>query len=333
MAKTPTPRKPRTTRSTATPRAKKAAPRLPKTIQAVIDAAQGRKATDTVVLDLRKAAAFTDYFVICTGTNPRQVQAIADAIEEALKAQKQRPSLVEGYARAEWILLDYFDFVVHVFSKHARDFYGLDRLWGNAVRIEVKDLPVTPSGAAAANAILAALFAPPCAVCARALRSRSTAPCARHAGPASCPCRLPGPGERKSTAIDSTAPPLGEYRGPPARHHSRPEIRCATLDRATTGGADARGGRNAARGRGRRACRCRCIRGASGPAASTRPRISRGPWGFRSSACCAARHSPRHRSSYPLTSGTGTCATPSRSRSHGGDGFRFPAPGSRLLQE
>ena len=64
----------------------------------------------------------------------------ADAIEEALKAQKQRPSLVEGYARAEWVLLDYFDFVVHVFSKHARDFYGLDRLWGSATRIEFPDV-------------------------------------------------------------------------------------------------------------------------------------------------------------------------------------------------
>ena len=69
-----------------------------------------------------------------------QVQAIADAVEEALRAQKQRPSLVEGYARAEWILLDYFDFVVHVFSKQARDFYGLDRLWGSATRIEYPDV-------------------------------------------------------------------------------------------------------------------------------------------------------------------------------------------------
>ena len=68
------------------------------------------------------------------------MQAIADAVEEALKAQKQRPSQVEGYARAEWVLLDYFDFVVHVFSPHARDFYGLDRLWGNATRTEFPDV-------------------------------------------------------------------------------------------------------------------------------------------------------------------------------------------------
>ena len=115
-------------------------PRLPKAISVAIEAAQDRKATGVVLLDLKKAGAFTDYFVICSASNPRQVQAIADAVEEALKAHKQRPSLVEGYARAEWILLDYFDFVIHVFSKHARDFYGLDRLWGSAKRTEFPDV-------------------------------------------------------------------------------------------------------------------------------------------------------------------------------------------------
>ena len=162
MAKTLSPRKPKTTRlrqgsgaagplrqgsGAARPlrqgsgeaSTKAASPRLPKAIQAVIEAAQDKKATGVVVLDLKKVGAFTDYFVICSGANPRQVQAIADSVEEALKAQKQRPSLVEGYARAEWVLLDYFDFVVHVFSKHARDFYALDRLWGSAVRHELPD--------------------------------------------------------------------------------------------------------------------------------------------------------------------------------------------------
>ena len=114
--------------------------KLPKSVAAAIAAAQDKKATGVVVLDLKKAGAFTDYFVICSASNPRQVQAVADAIEATLKDQKQRPSLVEGYARAEWILLDYFDFVVHVFSKHARDFYGLDRLWGSATRTEFPDL-------------------------------------------------------------------------------------------------------------------------------------------------------------------------------------------------
>lgn len=149
MAKTPSPRKPKTrlrqgSGEAGTKAVTKAAaprlPKLPKSIQAVIEAAQDKKATGVVVLDLKKAGAFTDYFVICSGANPRQVQAIADSVEAALKAQKQRPSLVEGYARAEWVLLDYFDFVVHVFSKHARDFYALDRLWGSAVRHELPDL-------------------------------------------------------------------------------------------------------------------------------------------------------------------------------------------------
>lgn len=127
---------------TTRPRAKRAparTPRLPSQISAAIAAAQDRKATNLTVLDLRKTAGFTDYFLICTGANPRQVHAIADAIEEALKAKKVRPTHVEGYQRAEWILLDYFDFVVHVFSTSARQFYGLERLWGEATQIEIPD--------------------------------------------------------------------------------------------------------------------------------------------------------------------------------------------------
>ena len=143
MAKTTSQRKPRTTtrtQSSLSRRSRSDGGKLPKVIQVALDAARDKKATGVVVLDLKKAGAFTDYFVICSAANPRQVQAIADAVEDALKAQKQRPSLVEGYARAEWILLDYFDFVVHVFSRQARDFYGLDRLWGSATRIEFPDV-------------------------------------------------------------------------------------------------------------------------------------------------------------------------------------------------
>jgi ribosome-associated protein len=142
MAKTTSQRKPKTRLRQGSGEAgsKTSRSKLPKAIQAAVDAAQDKKATGVVVLDLKKAGAFTDYFVICSASNPRQVQAIADAVEEALKAQKQRPSLVEGYARAEWILLDYFDFVIHVFSRHARDFYGLDRLWGSATRTEFPDV-------------------------------------------------------------------------------------------------------------------------------------------------------------------------------------------------
>ena len=121
------------------PRAKRPSPRLPSQLSKAIDAAGNRKATNITVLDLRKTGAFTDYFLICTGANPRQVHAIADAVEESLKTLKVRPTHVEGYERAEWVLLDYFDFIVHVFSPHARQFYGLERLWGEATRFEIED--------------------------------------------------------------------------------------------------------------------------------------------------------------------------------------------------
>jgi ribosome-associated protein len=105
-------------------------------VQAVLD----KKAVDVVVLDLRKAGGFTDYFVICTGTNPRQINAIADAVTETLRKEfGERPALAEGVHKSEWILLDYFNFVVHVFSRECRAFYGLERLWGNAERHEFSD--------------------------------------------------------------------------------------------------------------------------------------------------------------------------------------------------
>jgi len=97
-----------------------------------------------VVLNLRRSSAFTDFFVLCTGQNVRQVAAIADAVEQALKALKLRPAHVEGYDRAEWVLMDYFDFIVHVFTPATRAFYSLDRLWGTAERIEIPD-PTTSS--------------------------------------------------------------------------------------------------------------------------------------------------------------------------------------------
>ena len=90
-----------------------------------------------MVLDLRKAAGFTDYFVICAGQNARQIRAIADAVMEALGSRGAKPAHVEGYERSEWVLLDYFDFIVHIFAPETRLFYGLERLWGNAERIEV----------------------------------------------------------------------------------------------------------------------------------------------------------------------------------------------------
>jgi ribosome-associated protein len=111
--------------------------RLPKSIEAAVHAAGDKKAEDIVVLDLRKAAGFTDYFVICSGHNARQIHAISDAITDALAEQGSKPAHVEGYDRSEWVLLDYFDFVVHVFTPETRSFYGLERLWGNAETVNV----------------------------------------------------------------------------------------------------------------------------------------------------------------------------------------------------
>lgn len=116
-------------------RAKSKATRLPAEVKTAVAAALDKKADDLVVLDLRKASGFTDFFVICTGQNARQIGAIADAVVEKLKAAKVRPSHVEGSERSEWVLIDYFDFIVHVFSPDARTFYGLERLWGSAERL------------------------------------------------------------------------------------------------------------------------------------------------------------------------------------------------------
>jgi len=111
--------------------------RLPPQIAAAVAAAEDKKAIELVVLDLRKAAGFTDYFVICSGQNVRQVRAIADAVTDGLSSQGVEPAHVEGYERSEWVLLEYFDFIVHIFAPETRFFYGLERLWGNAERIEV----------------------------------------------------------------------------------------------------------------------------------------------------------------------------------------------------
>jgi ribosome-associated protein len=124
-------------RRTAAGGRKKFTGEVAKAVQAALD----KKATDVVVLDLRKTPAFTDFFVLCSGQNQRQVKAIADAVEEALLAAKVRPAHVEGYDRGEWILMDFFTFIVHVFSPQTRLFYSLERLWGDAERIDVSDEP------------------------------------------------------------------------------------------------------------------------------------------------------------------------------------------------
>ena len=129
------------TRKTPSPGAKRRpATKLPKAVSGAVRAALDKKASDVVVLDLRNASGFTDYFVICTGGNPRQIAAITGAIEEKLRTDLQeRPALVEGIDKSEWVLLDYFNFVVHVFSRECRTFYGLERLWGSAERHEFCD--------------------------------------------------------------------------------------------------------------------------------------------------------------------------------------------------
>ena len=119
---------------------RKTATRLPRSVSLAVRAVKDKKAVDVVVLDLRKAGGFTDYFVICSGLNARQIHAMADAVQDSLRDELgERPALVEGVQRSEWILLDYFSFVVHVFSKECRTFYSLERLWGNAIRHEFAD--------------------------------------------------------------------------------------------------------------------------------------------------------------------------------------------------
>lgn len=100
-----------------------------------------KKARDITILRLDAASSgFTDYFVICSGANQRQVDAIAEAVDEKLSKSGQEPRGVEGRRQAEWILLDYVDFVVHIFSESARKFYDLERLWKTATRVELADL-------------------------------------------------------------------------------------------------------------------------------------------------------------------------------------------------
>ncbi len=122
---------------------------LRKQVAAAVAACEDKKADRLSVLELDKnSGAFTDYFVICSGTNPRQLQAISDEVELRLKSLGLYPKSVEGYRQAEWVLLDYVDFVVHVFSQKARDFYDLERLWKSAKKVEPLDLNKAPKAVA-----------------------------------------------------------------------------------------------------------------------------------------------------------------------------------------
>ena len=114
-------------------------------VAAAIAACQDKKAEEITILELEKGTgAFTDYFVVCSGTNPRQIQAIADEVEMRLKRAGLYPEHIEGYRQAEWVLLDYVDFVVHVFAEKARRYYELERLWKSARRLEPADLKSSP---------------------------------------------------------------------------------------------------------------------------------------------------------------------------------------------
>ena len=116
---------------------------LKKQVSAAIQACLEKKAEELSILEMEKGS-LADYFVLCSGTNPRQVQAISDEVEMRLKKVGIHPNNIEGYNNAEWILIDYVDFVVHVFSEKARKFYDLERLWKSAKRLEPSDLKAAP---------------------------------------------------------------------------------------------------------------------------------------------------------------------------------------------
>jgi ribosome-associated protein len=107
-------------------------------VREAVSAAEDRKAIDLKVLQLEKVTDFTDYFLICSGSSERQVQAIADAVQERLRERRVRPLHVEGYNRAQWVLIDYGDLVVHVFQEEPRRHYALERLWGDAPEVSAE---------------------------------------------------------------------------------------------------------------------------------------------------------------------------------------------------
>lgn len=113
---------------------------LDETVKLALTCASEKKAVKTTALDLREIASFTEFFIITGGTNQRQVQAISDEIEEQLKKQlSTKPVRIEGYNTAEWILMDYGDFIVHIFEQKAREFYDLERLWRDAKKVDLPE--------------------------------------------------------------------------------------------------------------------------------------------------------------------------------------------------
>jgi ribosome-associated protein len=106
--------------------------------QRIADLAQEKLAGDVMILDMRPVCSYTDYFVICTGSNPRQTKAIHDEVHHRLKAEEQLlPRSANGAAEGRWILADYLDVILHVFTPEARDYYRLEELWGDVPSVEV----------------------------------------------------------------------------------------------------------------------------------------------------------------------------------------------------
>ena len=125
---------------------------LKKQVSEAINACQEKKAEQISILELEQGTgAFTDYFVVCSGTNPRQIQAISDEVELRLKRSGVYPNSIEGYRQAEWVLIDYVDFVIHIFSEASRRYYDLERLWKSARKLEPADLIAKPRKRAVAK--------------------------------------------------------------------------------------------------------------------------------------------------------------------------------------
>jgi len=149
-----------------------------------VRAVESKKGEDLAILEMDRASGpFTDYFVVCTGTNPRQVQAICDEVQRGLQSMGARAASIEGYNQAEWVLLDYVDFVVHIFSERARKFYDLERLWKSATRLTSADLLKKPAARKPAKRAAAT----------RSAKARSTA------GPKASSKRRKPPTAKKTT--------------------------------------------------------------------------------------------------------------------------------------
>lgn len=120
---------------------------MPDALKIALEAMDDKKAVDVVALDISGIASFARYFLLCSGDSSRQIQAIADEIEHRLKKSGVRPNHIEGYRNAEWVLMDYLDLVVHIFSKQARAYYDLERLWRDGKKLDVRRLMRTGKAA------------------------------------------------------------------------------------------------------------------------------------------------------------------------------------------